>query len=359
VNILKRFFLFIWFLFSGRRHKKSAYPYFKRHSRNPILGPINSHDWESEGVFNAAAVEIDGNIHLIYRAIGRDGISKFGYARTRDGYTIIERSKTPAYWPRMPFEGTRSEVSGFNPMFGSGGGCGGCEDPKLTFMDNKVYLTYVAHSGYWPPRTAISWINKSDFLNKNWLNWSKPALMSPPNIDSKSACLLPEKVNGKYVIYHRTWPNIYVDYVDDLDFNSDNKWLSSQYSIPVRSDFFDSQKLSMGAPPVKTKDGWLAVYGTVDWNDSSRYKVGAMLLDFDEPHKVNYRTSKPILAPDEPYENDWKPGIVYPSGLIIRDKKVFIYYGGGDKHVCLVTSPLDKFLEDLKAEKQIMVDSRK
>jgi predicted GH43/DUF377 family glycosyl hydrolase len=46
-----------------------------------------------------------------------------------------------------------------------------------------------------------------------------------------------------------------------------------------------------------------------------------------------------------PYENDGKPGIVYASGSIIKDGKLIVYYGGGDKHVCAAETPLDPLLD--------------
>jgi len=64
-----------------------------------------------------------------------------------------------------------------------------------------------------PPRVALTSIKVDDFLNKRWF-WEKPILISPPGIDDKDACIFPEKVNGKYVIFHRIMPEIVIDFVD-------------------------------------------------------------------------------------------------------------------------------------------------
>lgn len=56
----------------------------------------------------------------------------------------------------------------------------------------------------------------------------------------------------------------------------------------------------------------------MDKNDSDRYKLGALLLDLKDPRKILYRSNYPILEPDEWYENDWKPGIIYASGAIVK-----------------------------------------
>ncbi len=72
-----------------------------------------------------------------------------------------------------------------------------------------------------------------------------------------------------------------------------------------------------------------------------------MILDLNDPRKVLYRASRPILSPDMYYENEGKPGIVYASGAIIKDGNLYVYYGGGDRVVCVATVPIKEFLDDL------------
>lgn len=76
-----------------------------------------------------------------------------------------------------------------------------------------------------------------------------------------------------------------------------------------------------------------------------------MILDLKNPKKILYRAEAPLLEPDEWYENDWKPGVVYVCGAVINDKNIFIYYGGGDKHTCLATANLDELLKFIKSKK--------
>src|SRR5690606_13242302 len=97
------------------------------------------------------------------------------------------RSTKPAYVPREHFEGAVCKPGEYRP--GSGGGYGGCEDPKMVVIDGKVYITYVAFNGTWPERTAIASIDIDDFRAQRWDKWSKPALLSPDIIGSKSACI--------------------------------------------------------------------------------------------------------------------------------------------------------------------------
>ena len=295
-------------------------------------------------------------MHILYRAIGETDVSVLGYASSLDGLHIGERLDKPVYIPREPFEGVNpaypyiSEL--LNIYISGGGGSGGCEDPRLTKIDDYVYMTYVAYDGHSHPRVALSSIHIDDFLKKKW-NWKKPVLISPPYIVDKNACILPEKINGKYVIFHRVFPNILIDFVDDLDFDGKTRWLEGQFKIPTRalSSDWDSLKVGCGPPPIKTKEGWLLIYQAVCRLDGSCYKIGAMLLDLKDPTKVLARTRSPILEPIANYENEgWKAGVVYPCGAVIIKDRLFVYYGGGDTVVCVATAKLEQFLEHLTAD---------
>lgn len=315
---------------------------------NPVLSPNGHHSWESFCTFNPAAVYAANRVHILYRAQGHDYVSKVGYASSSDGITIDQRLSFPVYSPTQSFEGAQMPLGNPGSPFVSGGGCGGCEDPRATIIDERVYLTYVAYDGWNPPRIALSSIALQDFLDHKFF-WEKPVLISRPGVVDKSAVIFPEQINGKYVIMHRVFPNILIDYVDSLDFDGYH-YLKGEYKIEPRSrEWWDSRKVGAGAPPLKTKDGWLLIYQAKDDKDASQYLVGAMLLDLTDPTKVLYRSAQPILSPKETYENHgFKAGVVYPCGAVIKDEMLFVYYGGADSHVCVATAPLDEFLENLK-----------
>jgi len=163
------------------------------------------------------------------------------------------------------------------------------------------------------------------------------------------------RMNGKCAILYGSWPNIFseqTEFENDHLLQQSATWknlVQNSKRITTRHNSWDSHKISMGAPPVKTNDGWLAIYSAVDRKDMSKYKIGAMLLDKNDPSKVLHRSNGPILSPDAAYENDGKPGIVYPSGAVIKNNELLVYYGGGDKHTCVASSPLKTFLNDLKS----------
>lgn len=322
-----------------------------RHMDNPLISPHDTNEWETFTTFNPAACVIDGRVHILYRAQGYDYISTIGYATSRDGLIIEDRYDSPVYSPAAHFE--ENTTGRVDESLVSGGGYGGCEDPRISVIDGRVYMVYVAFDGWSPPRLAMTSICIEDFLAKRW-NWTKPVLISRPGIIDKSGCILPEKVNGKYVVFHRVFPNILIDYVDDLNFDGKTHFLKGEYEIPIRPHMWDSRKIGVGAPPIRTEHGWLLIYYGVDDRDDSKYHIGAMLLDLNDPTHVLYRSNHPILEPTENYEmNGFKPGIAYPCGAVVMENMLYVYYGAADTHVCVATARLDKFLEELMTDQNI------
>lgn len=332
-------------------HKDRKQILLKKWKDNPILSPTHL-DWEVQGAFNPTALHLNDKVHLLYRAIGNDGMSRIGYASSHDGLNIHERLPKPIYSPHNFFEknetGQKPEA---DALMQSGGGWGGCEDPKVTQIGDRIYMTYVAFDGSWPTRTVLTSISVDDFLNKRW-RWAKPQLMSAPGVGSKSVVFLPEMIDGNYYIFHRRWPNIMLDIVPDLEFGDGKKWLTGEHMIRPRKSFWDSRKLSVGSTPIKTKEGWLTIYNAVDRLDSSKYKIGAMLLDLKNPEKVLARGRRPILSPEEFYENDGKPGVAYPGGAVDLDGMLHVYYGGGDKVCCVAQIPTEELVWHLMKDSE-------
>jgi predicted GH43/DUF377 family glycosyl hydrolase len=349
--------LFLWL--TGRRTHVGATPLLTRLAENPVLEPIASHWWESEAVFNPAAVVEGGRVHLFYRALGRDGVSRIGYASSADGIHFDQRLPSPVYAAESieeakqhhpytsPARLTYDTIN--NP---SGGGWGGCEDPRAVKIDDRVYITFNMFNGWSSMRVAFTSIDAQNLTRAQWL-WSKFNYLSRPGERHKNWVLFPEKINGKFALFHNLHDEdvgkVRVAYMDNLSVDEAPFQHESPdpQQLPDRVVGWHHRTRSAGSPPIKTDKGWILLYHAMDKDDQHRYKVGALLLDLNEPGKVLYRSQKPVLAPDAWYENDWKPGIIYASGGVIFGDDLLVYYGGGDKRIAAAKINLKEFLQKL------------
>ena len=327
-------------LLSTMHPKYSEDWHFKRYSKNPTISPISENKWESKATFNPATIELKGKVHILYRALSEDNTSVLGYAMSKDGFNIDERLSEPVYVPREDFETKKIENAN-----------SGCEDPRLTKIDNNIYNCYTAFDGIGPPRVAVSYISEKDFLAKNW-NWSKPFLITPQGMDDKDTCLLPDKFKEGYFVLHRMGGEICGDFLRNLDFKEEllDKCIRI---IGPRKNKWDSWKVGIGAPPIKTKHGWLLLYHGVSL-DHSTYRLGAVLLDLKDPAIVLARSADPIFEPEEKYEKEGiVNNVVFPCGMIVKKGDLFIYYGGADKVVGVATMKLDVIVGALLRGKKL------
>ena len=295
-----------------------------RAKENPILKPIPEHPWENKAVFNAGALEIQGTTHILYRAQGDDGVSRIGYATTKNGVKILERLPEPVYGPRESFESR------------------GCEDPRLTRIGNTIYVLYTAYDGANPWRVALSSISVKDFLARRWDKWTKPILTSPERVQDKDACIMPEKIGKQYMLMHRIDPMLCADFLDTLDFTKTKLTRCIEIMGP-RPGMWDSRKIGIAGPPIKTKKGWLLIYHGV--SKSSTYRLGMVLLDLKNPSIVISRSVDALLEPLEEYERKGLiPNAVFSCGAVTRGDTLFIYYGGADTVLGVATVSLKKLL---------------
>ncbi len=353
-----------------KRKKIVKKPKLQRHSSNPIIRP-GSYAWESQAVFNPGAISSGGRIHLFYRALGRDGVSRVGYASSKDGINFDERLSYPVYFleneeemkKHWPYTSPARPVYD-RALYASGGGWGGCEDPRTVIIGNEMYMTFNVFNGWNSMRVAVTSIKEEDLLDKKWL-WKDFAYLSHFGDRQKNWVLFPEKINGKFAIFHNLDigdpSKVAIAFVNKLDTSETpfGKDAPDPQALPDHVVAWHKRTRSAASPPIKTKDGWLLLYHAMDKDGSNRYKLGAMLLDSKDPRKVLYRAQHPILEPDAWYENDWKPGVIYANGAIVKNGKLFVYYGGGDKHVGVASVLLTNLLESMKKNGSVKLEKNK
>jgi len=308
--------------------------YVTRFPGNPIITPRPGMLWEAKGTLNPAAIYLNGKTHILYRAYSINEVSTIGYATSTDGFSIDERLDKPIYIPRATFEIRQGSSGGY-----------GCEDPRIVEIAGRLYMTYTAFDGI-TPRVAVSSIATEDFLKKRWGTWTAPEVITPPSISNKDATILPEKVKNAFMVIHRVGESICADFVGSLDF-SRQKITQCIEIIAPRRGMWDGGKVGLSCPPVKTKDGWLMLYHGVSW--STTYRVGAVLLDLEDPTVVKARTAIPLFEPETEYEHKGLvSNVVFPCGMTVRAGTVYIYYGAADSVVGVASVKMAHLLKMLE-----------
>ncbi|MBI5465768.1 MAG: glycosidase [Candidatus Kerfeldbacteria bacterium] len=285
----------------------------ERFPTNPLLAPTTNW-WECRAVFNAGVAQYQGKIHLLYRAVGQDGVSRFGLAVSHDGVSIAERTLTPMVEP------------GYNDPYER---CG-CEDPRITFLGGVYYVTYTAVSLYprssskisseAPWRTRVALLTTTDF--KTFL---RHGLVFSDDRDDKDAALFPEKVNGRYYIIHRRDLAMVLASSTDL-----HHWQEEGRILEPTHSGWQNDRVGVGAPPILTELGWLILYHGRD--SQGVYRLGALVVDAHDPRRVVARLPEPLLDPREDYERmGVVANVVFTCGLAEVGADYLIYYGGADK----------------------------
>ena len=99
-------------------------------------------------------------------------------------------------------------------------------------------------------------------------------------------------------------------------------WSAPEQVLQPRDGaWWDSLRIGIGPPPLRTEHGWLLIYhGVKETVAGGIYRVGLALLDLDEPTRVLRRLPEWILGPLAPYEREGDvPNVVFPCGLVHDD----------------------------------------
>ncbi len=202
----------------------------------------------------------------------------------------------------------------------------GIEDPRATLIDGTWYVTYVSVS-----RLGIT---TSLATTRDFATFERRGVVMHP--DQKDVVLFPERIGGRYAALTRPMPQsfarvfgIWIAFSTDLV-----SWGGHRPLALPRWDRWDAVRAGAGSVPFRTRRGWLELYHGVDRD--SRYAMGALLLDGDDPRRVIARSPEPILVPEEPFERDGvNADTVFSCGHVPLDggARVRLYYGAADSVV--------------------------
>lgn len=285
---------------------------FKRHAANPILTPNPLSTWEALNVFNPGVLYHQGLFHMFYRAQGLDYVSHIGYALSEDG-VHFNQLRAPVVSPANPEENR------------------GVEDPRITFLaeENRFIMAYTAYSdGGITPMFAQS---------DNLITWRRVGALVRGE-DNKDHVLFPEKIRGRYFSFHRRPPSIGYALSDDL-----SHWELKGPILEPRENCWDSKRVGAGGVPIRTDEGWLVIYHAYDQDHV--YRLGACLLDLEEPWKVVRRSRDFFMEPEEIWEQKGDvPNVVFSCANPVVKDVIYLYYAGADRMIGLATASLDEVL---------------
>jgi predicted GH43/DUF377 family glycosyl hydrolase len=232
---------------------------------------------------------------------------------SRDGRTV-EKEPGPLYLPA-------NEMEEF-----------GIEDPRISRLNDRYYITYVAVSRH-GPATALASTTDFKTLDRHGI------IFCPEN---KDVMLLPQRVSGQYVALHRPLGDIPFCRPEMWIARSSNltEWGEHRYLFGGAGEWEDG-RVGGGAPPIAVPNGWLEIYHgnrrPERVGEVGAYCAGAMLLAKDDPGRVLKVTREPILQPEEDFEKEgFVNQVVFPTGVVEQDDRLLIYYGASDKYCAMV-----------------------
>jgi predicted GH43/DUF377 family glycosyl hydrolase len=287
---------------------------------NPMIS-VEDLGFRCTGMYNAGCVKIKGKYVLLITIEHLDGCSAIYYAQSDNGMHF-EVANKPLISPAG-----KGALHEYEAM--------GILDPRITYNDKTYYIIYLGKSR----NGFVLCLAKT----KDFKSVEKLGIISEP--DTKAGALFPTKLNGMYARLER--PNsggsIWISYSRDL-----LAWGQSEAVLSPRGGFWDSDHIGASAPPIEIEQGWLMFYyGVKRTSAGTLTRIGAAILDKNNPTKVLERSNIPVLSPRELYERVGDiNNYIFSCGAILEDKnRIKLYYGGSDNCLCLGTTTLEEIIK--------------
>jgi beta-1,2-mannobiose phosphorylase / 1,2-beta-oligomannan phosphorylase len=211
----------------------------------------------------------------------------------------------------------------------------GVEDPRITPLDGRYYITYVAVSRRGIVTALASTEDFRTFIRHG-------VIFGPEN---KDVVLFPERIGGEYFAIHRpsggagvARPGMWLARSPDLI-----HWGQHEHLLSPSTEW-DAARNGAGPPPVRVDEGWLLVYHGCSRatrpGEIGVYAAGSLLLDAANPQRILRRCEKPWLLPERGFEREgFVPNVVFPTGIVEDGDGWLLYYGAADTSSAVVRLP--------------------
>lgn len=301
------------------------------------LGVILAPEYRLDAKFNAGMIREGDRVHMLYRrAENWDGASPngFRYKKNFVAYALLDTKGrllrddgVPVIEPCCEFDKA------------------GIEDPRIILFERVYYVFYTCYDLI-QARVGIS--KTTDFKS-----FERIGVIPAAEFD-KDAFIFPERIGGKVAYIHRIGSTIQIDYFDNIeDMLDESYWKSydlGKAEVMTAEYPWEDVKIGGSVPPIKTADGWLFIYHGVGSDHGDKcYRMGAALLDLENPSKVIGRLPYPLLEPEEEYELKGDvDDVVFPTGAFLNGDDLYISYGGADSVVAMARLSLSELLDEFK-----------
>jgi len=319
-------------------------------------------EFENKAVCNPACIQVGEITHMFYRAISYNNISSIGYCQLKDN-KILKRFERPVLFPEYGYEKK------------------GTEDPRITLLGGTYYFFYTAfdgenaHVAYATSNDLVSF-KKKGIISPNitydevseifhqadlkeeyfiWKLYFEAEFKGINFLWDKDALLFPKKINNQFAMLHRIRPDMQLIYFQNFKDLTNDYWRvylkKLKKHIVLEPKFqFENRYIGGGCPPIETEDGWLIIYHGVEDNPFGKiYHACAALLDLKNPLKVLGRLKEPLFSPKASWEKSGiTSNVVFPTGAVLIDKRLHIYYGAADTCIGAKSLLLSELLNELK-----------
>jgi 4-O-beta-D-mannosyl-D-glucose phosphorylase len=289
-------------------------------------------------VFNCGALEFNGNYVLSVRVEGADRKSFFAIAESGNGLDSFRFWDYPILMPEVL-------------------------EPDINVYDMRL----VQHEDGWiyglfcterkdpnaKPGDLSSAVAQCGIARtKDLQEWERLPDLKTSSPQQRNVVLHPEFVNGKYAFYTRPQD----DFIEagtgggigwGLSDRIDGAVIDKETIIDQRAyHTIKEVKNGLGPSPIKTKRGWLHLaHGVRGTAAGLRYVLYLFLCDLNEPWKMTHQPGGYFLAPEGDERIGDVSNVLFSCGWIVKDRKVFIYYGSSDTRIHVATSSVEKLLD--------------
>ncbi len=213
----------------------------------------------------------------------------------------------------------------------------GMEDARFVrFVDDDgsvtFYASYTAYSG--------SHISQQLLETEDFRFFTSTPMVGPAAAD-KGLALFPRRIRGRFAAMCRSDRESNSIAYSDHPF----EWTDSvRCQRPVRA--WEALQLGNCGPPIETEAGWLVLTHGV--GPMRTYRIGAMLLDLEDPTRILGQLRQPLLSPAADEQDGYVPNVVYSCGALVHGGTFVLPYGIGDAAIGVATAPLGELLSALE-----------